>query len=162
MMTERWGISTPHIAHGRLATHRAMAKKKAPPATVPVGEANALTHSPFASLRAAVTSVAPEPSAIAAHDPAEPAQAPQRWRGRLIMQRETKHRGGKVVLVIRGFDAIAGLDESALDGLAKELKRVLGCGGSAGAGEILLQGDQPAKVAELLRGKGFRVDGVTS
>jgi translation initiation factor 1 len=159
MIAERGSISTTHIAHGRLATHRAMAKKKAPPATVPVGEANALTHSPFANLGMAVPSVAPVLTAAA---PSEPAQATQRWRGRLIIQRETKHRGGKVVLVIRGFDAIAGLDESALAGLAKELKRVLGCGGSAGDGEILLQGDQPAKLAELLRGKGFRVDGVTS
>jgi translation initiation factor 1 (eIF-1/SUI1) len=28
--------------------------------------------------------------------------------------------------------------------------------------EIVVQGDQPARVAELLRARGFRVDGVTS
>jgi translation initiation factor 1 (eIF-1/SUI1) len=46
------------------------------------------------------------------------------------------------------------------------LKRELGCGGTLPAkhdkAEIVIQGDQPARVAELLRARGFRVDGVTS
>jgi translation initiation factor 1 len=136
--------------------HR-MAKQKR---TVPVSEADKLTHSPFAGLRAPASvapgapAAQPATSTLAAIEP--------RWRGRLVLQRETKHRGGKVAIVIRGFEAVPGFDAHALEALAKELKQLLGCGGSAlDDHEILLQGDQPAKIAELLRAKGFRVAGVT-
>jgi translation initiation factor 1 len=90
-------------------------------------------------------------------EPAAPAPTPK--RGRLVLRRETKHRGGKAVIIVRGVPA------HELDTLAKQLKQKLGCGGTVerdGAEpEIVLQGDQPAKVAEWLRAEGFRVDGVT-
>ncbi len=44
--------------------------------------------------------------------------------------------------------------------------RQLGCGGTIervpSDTEIVLQDDQPARVAELLRARGFRVDGLTA
>lgn len=89
-------------------------------------------------------------------------------RGRLVLRRETKHRGGKPVVIVRGFAALRefALPAPLLEQLAKELKQKLGCGGTverdAEEPQIVLQGDHPAKVAELLRAKGFRVDGVTS
>jgi translation initiation factor 1 (eIF-1/SUI1) len=88
-------------------------------------------------------------------------------RGRLVLRRETKHRGGKAVIIVRGFAQLAEFgDETRVAELAKELKQKLGCGGTVehgdGETEIVLQGDRAAKVAELLRGHGFRVDGVTS
>jgi translation initiation factor 1 (eIF-1/SUI1) len=88
-------------------------------------------------------------------------------RGRLILRRETKHRGGKAVIIVRGFAALPEFgDETRVAELAKELKQKLGCGGTVehgdGETEIVLQGDRAAKVAELLRAQGFRVDGVTS
>ncbi|MDB4987172.1 MAG: yciH [Myxococcaceae bacterium] len=87
-------------------------------------------------------------------------------RGRLVLRRETKHRGGKPVVIVRGFAALREFDAAATELLAKELKQKLGCGGTVerdgNEPQIVLQGDQPAKVAELLRARGFRVDGVTS
>lgn len=88
-------------------------------------------------------------------------------RGRLVLRRETKHRGGKAVVIVRGFAQLAEFgDETKVAELAKELKQKLGCGGTVengdGETEIVLQGDRAAKVAELLRAHGFRVDGVTS
>jgi translation initiation factor 1 (eIF-1/SUI1) len=83
----------------------------------------------------------------------------------VVLRRETKHRGGKAVIIVTGFDAQRGHDAAAIAALAKQLKQALGCGGTVeerdGASEIVLQGDHPAKVAELLRAQGFRVDGVT-
>jgi translation initiation factor 1 (eIF-1/SUI1) len=83
----------------------------------------------------------------------------------LVLRRETKHRGGKAVVIVTGFGALAHYDDAATRTLAQQLKHKLGCGGTVEAREsgleIVLQGDHPAKVAELLRGLGFRVDGVT-
>jgi translation initiation factor 1 (eIF-1/SUI1) len=96
----------------------------------------------------------------------EPAAEKPKSRGRLVLRRETKHRGGKAVVVVAGLRANAHLAESEIATLAQHLKQQLGCGGSvervASDTEIVVQGDQPARVAALLRARGFRVDGVTS
>jgi translation initiation factor 1 len=122
--------------------------KKEPPAP-----AAGFKNNPFAKL-ALDREVLPEGTA-----PAVEAPKPVAKRGRLILRRETKHRGGKAVIIVRG------VPEAEIDSLAKQLKQKLGCGGTverdAGEPEIVLQGDQPAKVAEWLRSEGFRVDGVT-
>ncbi|HEY6880556.1 MAG TPA: translation initiation factor [Polyangiales bacterium] len=123
--------------------------KKDPPASP------SFKHNPFAGLaldRAALPAgERPEPSP---EPPAKPSK-----RGRVVLRRETKHRGGKAVIIVRG------VPDAEVDALAKQLKQKLGCGGTvereAGEPEIVLQGDQPAKVAEWLRAQGFRVDGVT-
>jgi translation initiation factor 1 (eIF-1/SUI1) len=87
-------------------------------------------------------------------------------RGRLVLRRETKHRGGKAVIVVSGLGAIEGFDLQTAEVLASRLKRQLGCGGTVeatdGALELVFQGDRPGRVAELLRAEGFRVDGVTT
>jgi translation initiation factor 1 (eIF-1/SUI1) len=113
----------------------------------------------------------PSPSAgrtrSADHLSSQAAQAPTpgKSRGRLVQRRETKHRAGKAVVVVAGFEQLREFDEAAIAALAKELKQALGCGGTVesrgAAREIVLQGDRPAQVAELLRARGFRVDGVT-
>ena len=139
--------------------------KKPPKDSAQPAEASALKHNPFAAL-AAKRGELPE---LAPATPAEPKQASEqkpKSRGRLVLRRETKHRGGKPVVIVRGFSALPSLDATAIEKLAKELKQKLGCGGTVerdGAEtQIVLQGDQPAKVAEYLRGLGFRVEGVTS
>jgi translation initiation factor 1 len=121
-----------------------------------------LTHSPFAGLTARAGAQAP---ASPAELPIAPAPAPApaaKSRGRLVLRRETKHRGGKAVVIVSGLDALADFDASAIEALAKECKQALGCGGTVDGSEIVLQGDRPAEVAELLRAKGFRVAGVTA
>ena len=114
-----------------------------------------LKHSPFASLGGA----APSPPAAATTETPAPA-APR--GGRLVLRRETKHRGGKAVVIIGGFDAIPNFDQAAIAALAKACKEALACGGTIDGNEIVLQGDRAAEVAELLRSRGYRVAGVTS
>jgi translation initiation factor 1 len=122
--------------------------------TAPTGAAPKLTHNPFAALGG-------NPQA------AEPAAPPTNTKGaerkgRLVLARETKHRGGKAVVVIRGFATLPHWTETEADELARELKQALGTGGTVEAGPtILIQGDRPAEVAAWLRGQGFRVEGVT-
>jgi translation initiation factor 1 len=81
-------------------------------------------------------------------------------RGRLVLRREKKDRGGKVVVVISGFAELPGANSVMIANLAKELKGKLGCGGSFDRQEIILQGDRAAAVNALLEELGFRVDGV--
>ena len=81
-------------------------------------------------------------------------------RGRLILRREKKDRGGKVVVVVSGFAGLPGANSVMIANLAKELKGKLGCGGSFDRQEIVLQGDRCAAVNALLEELGFRVDGV--
>ncbi len=64
-----------------------------------------------------------------------------------------KGRGGKSVTLVTGLRHCP----EALETLAKRLKQVCGCGGSAKAGEILIQGDHRDKVAEELRAQGYNV-----
>lgn len=88
--------------------------------------------------------------------------APPKSRGRLILRRETKDRGGKVVVVIHGFDELPGANAVMIADMARELKGKLGCGGSFDRREIVLQGDRCAEVCAALENMGFRVDGVKS
>jgi translation initiation factor 1 len=105
------------------------------------------------------------PADAPARVPAVAPSSPQKSRGRLLQRRETKHRGGKAVVVVTGFASVRDFSRKDVDELAAALKRGLGCGGTVeeerGELRIVLQGDRPAAVAELLRAKNFRVDGVT-
>jgi len=110
----------------------------------------------------------PEPEKPApVQQPARPAKPPKpviprNSRGRLILRRETKDRGGKVVVVVYGFNELPGANAVMIGDLAKDLKGKLGCGGSFDRQEIVLQGDRPAEVCAVLETLGFRVDGVKS
>jgi translation initiation factor 1 len=100
-------------------------------------------------------------------EPARPAKPPKpvyekNSRGRLVLRREKKDRGGKVVVVVAGFAELPGANAVMIGNLAKELKGKLGCGGSFDRQEIVLQGDRAAAVCALLEELGFRVDGVRS
>lgn len=71
----------------------------------------------------------------------------------LALHRETKGRGGKAVVIIRGFTG-AGSD---LVDLGKKIKAHCGTGGSVKDGEIIIQGDQREKVSTYLKDQGYRV-----
>jgi len=71
----------------------------------------------------------------------------------LMLHRETKGRGGKAVVIVRGFEG-PGND---LDALGKKLKAHCGTGGSVKDGEIIIQGDQREKVSAFLKAAGYKV-----
>ena len=75
----------------------------------------------------------------------------QKRAQKLRLAMERSGRGGKTVTIVRGFTG----SQEELEELCKTLKQKIGVGGSAKEGEIILQGDHRAKVAELLKSLGY-------
>jgi translation initiation factor 1 len=78
-------------------------------------------------------------------------QEPSKQIIRVVIDR--KRRAGKSVTVASGFQLTA----ASLAELAAALKKRCGAGGTAGAGEIEIQGDHAARVAAELERLGYRV-----
>ena len=85
-------------------------------------------------------------------EPQPEAVAPRFHKQRLVVTIDRRRRAGKQVTLITGF---AG-EEADLVELGRQLKAKLGVGGSAGEGEILLQGDVRDKVVSLLTAMGHQ------
>ena len=66
---------------------------------------------------------------------------------------EKKGRGGKVVVIVKGFQ---GADD-ALKDLAKQLKNHCGVGGTTKNSEIIIQGNVRDKVMAYLSKQGYKV-----
>jgi translation initiation factor 1 len=125
-----------------------------------LGDVDALKNLPKPDPEPVVVKIAPlNESNRPVPKPAKPV-IPKNSRGRLILRREKKDRGGKVVVVVYGFNELPGANAVMIADLAKELKGKLGCGGTFDRQEIVLQGDRAAAVNALLEELGFRVDGV--
>jgi translation initiation factor 1 len=73
---------------------------------------------------------------------------------KLRINYETKHRGGKAVTLVTGF---VGTEED-MEALGKKIKQYCGTGGSVKDGEIIIQGDQRAKVKDFLIKSKYRVN----
>lgn len=86
----------------------------------------------------------PEPSSSAA-------PPPRQQTARLSLDR--KHRRGKAVTLIAGLQ----LSPQELDELARTLRRLCGAGGAIKEGIIEIQGDQRARLAAILRDRGYKV-----
>jgi translation initiation factor 1 len=81
------------------------------------------------------------------------------WKmGRVVLRRETAHRGGKTVIVVDDF--ATHLPISVIEKVAKKLRAACGCGGTVKGRTIELQGDHPARVRDALEAEGFQVAGV--
>jgi translation initiation factor 1 len=81
------------------------------------------------------------------------------WKlGRVILRKETAHRGGKTVIVVDDF--ATHLPISVIESTAKKLRAACGCGGTVKDRRIEVQGDHPAKIRALLEAEGFQVAGV--
>ena len=99
----------------------------------------------------------PLPPAPAKPAPAEPPK-PKKL-GRVVLRRETAHRGGRTVIVVHDFPPA--LTKPALEDLARDLRHAVGTGGTLRERTIEMQGDQPAKIRAFLEKLGFQVAGVT-
>ena len=75
--------------------------------------------------------------------------APEEQLLRVIL--ETKHRAGKTVTIVYGFEGV----DADLEALGKALKNHCGTGGAVKVGEIIIQGDHRQKVFQYLKQKGF-------
>ncbi|MEA2162748.1 MAG: translation initiation factor 1 [Thermoanaerobaculia bacterium] len=76
---------------------------------------------------------------------------PSKQTIRVVIDR--KRRAGKSVTITSGFQLTA----ASLAELAATLKKRCGAGGTAGDGEIEIQGDHAARVAAELERLGYRV-----
>ena len=74
-------------------------------------------------------------------------------RGRVDILRQTAHRGGKTVTVVKNF---SGIHESEKEQLARQLQKACGAGGTVKNGQIEIQGDHRETVAHILSKAGFR------
>ncbi|MEO6741787.1 MAG: translation initiation factor [Chthoniobacteraceae bacterium] len=79
--------------------------------------------------------------------------------GRVILRRETAHRGGRTVIVVHDFPP--SVTQPALEDLARDLRRAIGTGGTVCERTIEMQGDQPAKIRTFLEKLGYQVAGVS-
>ncbi len=92
--------------------------------------------------------------------PTNDPEAPKtRWKmGRVVLQRETAHRGGKTVIVVKDF--ATHLPQCVIDTIGQRLRAACGCGGSVKGKRIEIQGDQAPRVRSVLEAEGFEVAGV--
>jgi len=86
-------------------------------------------------------------------DDEEEIETPSPSEQQLKVRLETKHRGGKVVTLVEGFE---GNDEDG-KALCKLLKQKCGTGGSYKDFEIVIQGKVVDKVKEILKKEGYHV-----
>ena len=90
---------------------------------------------------------------------APPTSAEPLWKmGRVLLRRETAHRGGKTVVVV--YDFATHLPASIIEKVAKKLRAACSTGGTVRDRTIEIQGDQVAKVRATLEAEGFIVGGV--
>lgn len=82
------------------------------------------------------------------------------WKlGRVVLRKETAHRGGKAVIVVHDF--ATHLPQSVIETVAKALRQQCGTGGTVKGRTIEIQGDQAGKVRSVLEKEGFQVAGVS-
>ena len=72
-----------------------------------------------------------------------------------VLRLEKKGRGGRIVTVVANLPRNAAF----LAGLAAELKRACGTGGTAADGAVEIQGDQRERLRPLLAARGWAVRG---
>ena len=119
---------------------------------IPSDEGQTFHHNPFGSL-SSKDLPAESPLSQPGADPRREAEPVRKSRGRVDIVRQKAGRGGKTVTVVKSFVGI-GLPEKEL--LAKKMMKACGTGGTVKNGQIEIQGDKRAEVAEILKEAGFR------
>ena len=122
-------------------------------------EKEGLTHSPFGALEgmgSLPAGPAETPTPGAPEGPA--AKTSKRGqkntnRGRVDVLRQTAHRGGKAVTVVKNF---TGIGQAEKEELARKMQKSCGVGGTVKEGRIEIQGDKREEVTRILTEAGFR------
>lgn len=81
------------------------------------------------------------------------AAAASEFKGKVVVRREKKGRGGKTATLVEGA-SIRAMDR---DALAKTLRKALGCGARAEGDAVVVQGDQRDAVQKWLEKRGAKV-----
>src|ERR1035438_2451082 len=68
--------------------------------------------------------------------------------GRVVLRRETAHRGGKIVIVIHDFAPF--ISNRSIEDLGRKLRSACGCGGTTRERTIEIQGHQGDRIRWLL------------
>jgi translation initiation factor 1 len=112
-------------------------------------------NSPFASLKQVILSppARSDVGGLSDHRLVASKERPAKDRGRVDIVRQTAHRGGKTVTVVKGF---SGIGQAEKEQLAKAMQKACGSGGTVKEGRIEIQGDKRAEVARILTEAGFR------
>jgi translation initiation factor 1 len=121
------------------------------PERIPTCGGQAFGHNPFGALS---SEGLPPATRISPADSRQRtgAKPPRKHRGRVDIIRQTAGRGGKTVTVVKGFVGI-GLPEK--EQLAKAMQKACGTGGTVKNGQIEIQGDKRAEVAQILSEANF-------
>lgn len=89
----------------------------------------------------------------------EPAATPARTETidfggatKIVLRREKKGRGGKTATVVEGIKR----PPSALERIARDLRKALGCGAAVEGDTIVLQGDMAARIEPWLIARGAK------
>ena len=89
-------------------------------------------------------------------EPPPPAASPEALdfggAPKIVLRREKKGRGGKTATVVEGLR----LPPSALERIARDLKRALGCGATIEGDTIVVQGDMAARIEPWLVARGAK------
>ena len=133
-------------------------KKKRKPTTGGEG----LTHSPFDHMPALGKLPSGTNSGSQAvfseNSQSQPAKTSKRGqkntnRGRVDIIRQTAHRGGKAVTVVKNF---TGIGQPEKKDHAKKMQKASGVGGTVKEGRIEIQGDKRDEVKRILIEAGFK------
>jgi translation initiation factor 1 len=116
------------------------------------GELDPEFNNPFAGLQIAGLPLGTESAAAVQGVPE------RRALGRVVLRRETAHRGGKTVIVIHDF--APGISNKSIEELGRKLRHACGCGGAIKERTIEIQGNHISRLRELLEAEGYRVAGV--
>jgi translation initiation factor 1 len=90
--------------------------------------------------------------------PPPPPEKTKTALGRVVLRKETAHRGGKIVIVIHDFAPY--ISNQSIEDLGRKLRSACGCGGTTRQRTIEIQGSQVDRIRSLLEQEGFRVAGV--
>jgi len=71
----------------------------------------------------------------------------------VYLHRESKGRGGKTVTLVKNLM----LSEGEIKSLAKTIKQACGSGGTVKGSVIEIQGEHREKIADVLRGLGYKI-----